>query len=229
MFIIKIEKIFLLIIAVLFIGCANPPRMNRGYDYSVKKYEALEICKNILQELEYEIDIYAPESYMLTTKPTQLRKVLRKYDYIIYTHSFTDAQLIFGQSAFVNTLDWLLFTIQKLLNNRKKIIIKCHPSFWDKFEHNVYDRFIFKKCLSKYFNNPNILILDKAYSNKSLINHLNDKCIAITHHGTVSLEMIQNKFKVISSNCNIWEQSYQLTNCWSSKEDYSNHYLFSDY
>ena len=84
MFIIKIEKIFLLIIAVLFIGCANPPRMNRGYDYSVKKYEALEICKNILQELEYEIDIYAPESYMLTTKPTQLRKVIRKYDYIIY-------------------------------------------------------------------------------------------------------------------------------------------------
>ena len=84
MFIIKIEKIFLLLLAVLFIGCANPPRMNRDYDYSVKKYEALEICKNILQELEYEIDIYAPESYMLTTKPTQLRKVLRKYDYIIY-------------------------------------------------------------------------------------------------------------------------------------------------
>ena len=84
MFIIKIEKIFLLLLAVLFIGCANPPRMNRGYDYSVKKYEALEICKNILQELEYEIDIYAPESYMLTTKPTQLRKVIRKYDYIIY-------------------------------------------------------------------------------------------------------------------------------------------------
>ena len=84
MTIIKIEKLFLLIITVSFIGCANPPRMNRGYDYLTDKYEALDICKNILQELEYEIDIYAPESYMLTTKPTQLRKVLRKYDYIIY-------------------------------------------------------------------------------------------------------------------------------------------------
>ena len=84
MFIIKIEKIFLLLLAVLFIGCANPPRMNRGYDYSVKKYEALEICKGILEELEYEIDIYAPESHILTTKPTQLRRVIRKYDYIIY-------------------------------------------------------------------------------------------------------------------------------------------------
>ena len=58
--------------------------MNRGYDYLTDQYEVLEICKNILQELEYEIDIYAPESYMLTTKPTRLRKVLRKYDYIIY-------------------------------------------------------------------------------------------------------------------------------------------------
>ena len=84
MFIIKIEKIFLLITTVLFVGCANPPRMIRSYDYSINKYETLEICKTILEELEYEIDIYAPESYILTTKPTRLRKVLRKYHYIIY-------------------------------------------------------------------------------------------------------------------------------------------------
>jgi len=84
LFIIKIEKIFLLITTVLFVGCANPPRMVRGYDYSINKYETLEICKTILEELEYEIDIYAPESYILTTKPTRLRKVLRKYNYIIY-------------------------------------------------------------------------------------------------------------------------------------------------
>jgi len=84
LFIIKIEKIFLLITTVLFVGCANPPRMVRGYDYSINKYETLEICKTILEELEYEIDIYAPESYILTTKPTRLRKVLRKYHYIIY-------------------------------------------------------------------------------------------------------------------------------------------------
>ena len=58
--------------------------MIRGYDYSINKYETLEICKTILEELEYEIDIYAPESYILTTKATRLRKVLRKYNYIIY-------------------------------------------------------------------------------------------------------------------------------------------------
>ena len=58
--------------------------MIRSYDYSINKYETLEICKTILEELEYEIDIYAPESYILTTKATRLRKVLRKYNYIIY-------------------------------------------------------------------------------------------------------------------------------------------------
>ena len=60
------------------------PRMNRVYDYPGNKLETLEICKNILQQLEYEIDIYAPESFMLTTRPTQHRRVLRIYDYIIY-------------------------------------------------------------------------------------------------------------------------------------------------
>ena len=60
------------------------PRMNRVYDYQGNKLETLEMCKNLLQQLEYEIDIYAPESFILTTKPTRLSRVLRKYDYIIY-------------------------------------------------------------------------------------------------------------------------------------------------
>ncbi len=80
---INIEKL-LLILTTLILGCANPPRMNRVYDFSGNKLETLEICKNLLQQLEYEIDIYAPETFMLTTKPTRLRRVLRKYDYIVY-------------------------------------------------------------------------------------------------------------------------------------------------
>ena len=80
---INIEKL-LLILTALIVGCTNPPRMNRAYDFSGNKLETLETCKNLLQQLEYEIDIYAPESFMLTTKPTRLRRVLRKYDYIVY-------------------------------------------------------------------------------------------------------------------------------------------------
>ena len=66
------------------IGCSNPPRMNKAYDFKKTKLEVLKICKDILQDLDYEIDIYAPESFMLTTKSTRLRRVLRRFDYVIY-------------------------------------------------------------------------------------------------------------------------------------------------
>ena len=66
------------------VGCSNPPRMNKTYDFKKTKLEVLKICKDILQDLDYEIDIYAPESFMLTTKSTRLRRVLRRFDYVIY-------------------------------------------------------------------------------------------------------------------------------------------------
>ena len=68
----------------VIVGCSNPPRMSKEYDFIRNKLEVLNICKNILEDLDYEIDIYAPESFMLTTKSTRLRRVLRRYDYIIY-------------------------------------------------------------------------------------------------------------------------------------------------
>jgi len=58
--------------------------MNKTYDFKKTKLEVLKICKDILQDLDYEIDIYAPESFMLTTKSTRLRRVLRRFDYVIY-------------------------------------------------------------------------------------------------------------------------------------------------
>tara|TARA_Y100001960_G_C14159584_1_gene580104 strand:- start:157 stop:528 length:372 start_codon:yes stop_codon:yes gene_type:complete len=58
--------------------------MNKAYDFKKTKLEVLKICKDILQDLDYEIDIYAPESFMLTTKSTRLRRVLRRFDYVIY-------------------------------------------------------------------------------------------------------------------------------------------------
>ena len=58
--------------------------MNKTYDFKKTKLEVLKICKDILQDLDFEIDIYAPESFMLTTKSTRLRRVLRRFDYVIY-------------------------------------------------------------------------------------------------------------------------------------------------
>lgn len=58
--------------------------MIRYYDYGMPKEAVLNEIRSILLSLDYEIDIYAPETYALTTKNARIRKTLRKYDYILY-------------------------------------------------------------------------------------------------------------------------------------------------
>jgi len=58
--------------------------MVNHYSYLIPKDEVLELCKRAILKLDYEIDIYAPESNILITKSRQMRRVLRRYDYVIY-------------------------------------------------------------------------------------------------------------------------------------------------
>ena len=58
--------------------------MVNHYSYLIPKDEVLALCKRAILKLDYEIDIYAPESNMLITKTRKMRKVLRRYDYVIY-------------------------------------------------------------------------------------------------------------------------------------------------
>tara|TARA_B100001142_G_C14034460_1_gene539468 strand:- start:102 stop:482 length:381 start_codon:yes stop_codon:yes gene_type:complete len=58
--------------------------MVRYYDYEIPKEMVLNEIRTILISLDYEIDIYAPETNALTTKNTRLRKTIRKYDYVLY-------------------------------------------------------------------------------------------------------------------------------------------------
>ena len=69
---------------MLLISCASNPRMVRYYDYEIPKEMVLNEIRTILISLDYEIDIYAPETNALTTKNTRLRKTIRKYDYVLY-------------------------------------------------------------------------------------------------------------------------------------------------
>ena len=64
-------------------SCTTPPRMVQSFHYDIPKSAVLEKCRNILIKLDYEIDIYATESNMLITRPIQLRRALRRYDYIV--------------------------------------------------------------------------------------------------------------------------------------------------
>ena len=58
--------------------------MVREYIYEIPKSDVLEHCRNILVKLDYEIDIYASETNILITKPIKIRRVLSRYDYIVF-------------------------------------------------------------------------------------------------------------------------------------------------
>ena len=58
--------------------------MLNHYSYLIPKDEVLALCKRAIVKLDYEIDLYAPESNILITKSRQMRSLLRRYDYVIY-------------------------------------------------------------------------------------------------------------------------------------------------
>ena len=61
------------ILSGAFSDKSNLPRMVRQYNYfDIAKDDVLVKCKNILLSLDYDIDIYSPESHFVTTKSTRL-------------------------------------------------------------------------------------------------------------------------------------------------------------
>ena len=79
-----VQTVFPSVLFLLLINCSNPPRMLNHYSYLIPKDEVLALCKRAILKLDYEIDIYAPESNLLITKSRQMRSVFRRYDYVIY-------------------------------------------------------------------------------------------------------------------------------------------------
>ena len=82
------------------------------------------------------------------------------------------------------------------------------------------ERKIFNNLIQEYKNNKNIFFINNSINNLELLRFLNKKCIVITHHGSVGLEMAHNNFKIISSTCNFYEKKFKVSNAWSSKEEY---------
>ena len=75
-----LQTLFLL----LALSCTYPPIEKKKLYYSKDKIEVFYQSRDILKKLGYEIDIFSPESFALSTKKTQIKKSLRKYDYIIF-------------------------------------------------------------------------------------------------------------------------------------------------
>ena len=163
-----------------------------------------------------------------TTYSILKNKDLKKFEYIIYAHSFTDSQLEFKYDGFINTLEWLAFTVNELKKKNKNFIIKAHPNFYVKStikginEVAAWDKKIYDKFIKNLVDDKRILILDKPILNYDVATRLNKKCIVITKHGNVQLEMVYHNFKVITSKSNFINTKYSISNTWSNKFEYKN-------
>ena len=145
----------------------------------------------------------------------------KSFDYIIYAHSFLDAQLWFGDDGFKNLYDWLIFTIDKLSKKNCKIIVKAHPNFYNSVigEMAEIDKKLFNKIIKKY-KSKKIFFINEPIKNYDLLKKVSKKTILISHHGSALLEGIYLGFKCISSKSTFWNSELILTNQWQNKDEY---------
>ena len=197
-------------------------------EYLKKKLKRQEKTKVENFKKNYLKQSYKYIPWMIDTKYKTLDNFLKlrlwKYQYIIFPHSFTDAQMSRGFDGFETTYDWLIFTLDYLKKNNKKAIIKGHPNYYKKSRgiFSDWDKKIFNKVKRIYEKNENFYFIDKSINNMDILKRLNKNCIGLTHHGTVILEMSLLKYKTISSSKCPWESKYKISNKWSSKSEYRN-------
>ena len=181
------------------------------------------ISKNLIFKMSKNPKKYLP--WMRNTKFIGNRiRDINKFEYLIYCHSFTDAQLWFGNDGFCNTYDWLKFTLKKLNKLNKKVLIKSHPNYFNKWMgiRSYHDKYIFNLLMEKYKNNKNFRFINTPVNNYDLMKNLNKKCILITHHGTVINETLIHNLKSIASSATFWKKDYKISNIWNNKKEYEN-------
>ena len=162
--------------------------------------------------------------YILGTRYKKLFLKDTNFDYLVYCHSFTDAQLHFGIDGFYNQKDWLEYTLKELNRLKKKVLVKSHPNFYAKgylADAAYYDKKIYDSITLKYNENKNIVFLNNPIKNFELLNFLDSKrTIIVGHHTTALLEALAFDFKCISSKSTFWDSSLKLTNLFSNRSNY---------
>lgn len=200
----------------------------------LKKYEntiKIKIKKNInkLQKRQAEkqiIKMIKKKDFIPYLAKANYRKLdninYRVFDYVIYTHSFTDGQLWYGFDGFENTLQWLEFTLNKLIQTEKKILIKPHPNFYNNSlaEYAIWDKKIYETVVEKYKKYKNLYFLNKPSHNYLLLKKLNKNCVIISKFGTSILEASYMNFKSICSSYNFFDKKFFISNMWNDKDNY---------
>jgi hypothetical protein len=146
-----------------------------------KKAKGYECLRKLTKKKNFNISL-GNTSFKIITKMNY-----KIFDYVIYTHSFTDGQMFYGYDGFENSLDWLIYTINILSNNNKTILIKPHPNFFNDnlASYAQWDRKIYNITKEKYKNFDNIHFLNEPIHNYQLLKRLKKECILITKYGSV--------------------------------------------
>jgi hypothetical protein len=145
----------------------------------------------------------------------------KQFDYVIYTHSFTDAQCLYGyDGAFNNVLEWLEFTIETL--GTANICVKVHPAIYTEGASSQvfeWDKALTLEFIAKYGSHDNVHIIDYAIANSELLNQLRGDTVLVSHHSNALLEGAALGFKSICAGASNWT-NFDLFNSWASEEAY---------
>tara|TARA_B100000212_G_C27380903_1_gene537009 strand:+ start:2129 stop:3499 length:1371 start_codon:yes stop_codon:yes gene_type:complete len=167
---------------------------------------------------EYELDYMNDLEYISDVEKYEFNK----YDYVLYCHSFSDANNYYGwDGAFKNILDWTIYTLDNLKD--KNVLIKPHPNifFNDVVMTHSIDLKLYEIILNKYKNIKNFNFLNIPIDNFQFMTNLKKSAILITHHGTMIGECASEGFKIISSKINfLYDLEAVGVNIWKSKDEY---------
>jgi hypothetical protein len=75
--------------------------MVRYFSYEGDPMEVLMSCKEIIEGLNYEIEIYAPESRLLITVPQIVKKDIRRYNYAVILQVEDLIEIILSAQRFI--------------------------------------------------------------------------------------------------------------------------------
>jgi len=162
--------------------------------------------------------------YMAKTNYKKLEDInYKSFDYVLYCHSFTDGQLWNGYSGFENTLHWLEFTLDSLVNKNKKVLIKPHPNFYNRSMNAeaIWDTKIYNTVVNKYKKYKNLFFIKIPIHNYLLLKRLNKNCILLSGFGTAILESAYMNFKSICTTHNTFDKKFKISNMWENKKKYS--------
>lgn len=161
--------------------------------------------------------------WLSQTKFKELKKINYKdFDYVIYSQSFTDGQMYYGNDGFENNLEWLEFTLNKFVKTKKNILIKPHPNYYNNSIaiYSLWDKKIYNLIVQKYKKYKNLYFLQQPIHNYTLLKKLNKNCITVSKMGSVIMENSYMNFKSISSAYTFYNRKFNISNIWGNRKDY---------